>query len=306
MSEVLKALEQSQKQFEQASIPTSGQANPSSRPQAGNGKVKLMVAIAVGLGVGVAAHSLLAGSATTRSIEAMLSPALNSVLVAEQAPIAKVQPITPSLDIVYLPATPAKPLLPLPKIVSVADIEETQPVTDTRVVSSSATPAPATSKAETKSEPTTATSKAANNTTSNTTSKEPKKTTPQAADDEWDLSNLDLSQLSPELAGRVTHALDTPSSLDEQGERNSLDHIKVNELDKNVDRYKGRLPALNLQTHMYASNPKHRLVKINGKELQEGDMINDQTKLVVISPRFIVVEFGGEKIQIPALYDWHG
>ncbi|MPW38016.1 general secretion pathway protein GspB [Vibrio sp. B1Z05] len=293
MSEVLKALEQSQKQFEQASIPTSGQANPSSRPQAGNGKVKLMVAIAVGLGVGVAAHSLLAGSATTRSIEAMLSPALNSVLVAEEAPIAKMPTMAPSLDIVYLPATPAKPLLPLPKILPPPVIDETQAVTTTRIASSSTTA-----------------SQTASSTPVNTVPKvQPtaqKNTGQDATDDEWNLSKLDLSQLSPELAGRVTHALDTPSSLDEQGERNSLDHIKVNELDKNVDRYKGRLPALNLQTHMYASNPKHRLVKINGKELQEGDMINDQTKLVVISPRFIVVEFGGEKIQIPALYDWHG
>ncbi|GAD80644.1 general secretion pathway protein GspB [Vibrio ezurae] len=289
MSEVLKALEQSQKQFEQASIQGSGQAHLSSRPQAGKGKMKLVVAIAVGLGVGVAAHSLLSGSATTRTIEAMLSPALNSVLVVEEAPIATVADTTPSFDIVYLPAEPAKPLLPLPKIMPAVVTEEPKPVTETAVASSTtrAKASSSTPKVEPKAKIASSPSK-------------------KESDDEWNLSKLDLSQLSPELAGRITSALDEPSDTDKAESHTHLDHTKNNELDKNTARYKGRLPALNLQTHMYASNPKHRLVKINGKELQEGEMINDQTKLVEIAPRYVVVEFAGETIQIPALYDWHG
>nr|WP_281259838.1 general secretion pathway protein GspB [Vibrio albus] len=63
---------------------------------------------------------------------------------------------------------------------------------------------------------------------------------------------------------------------------------------------------MDLQTHMYSSSAEGRWVKINGQELHEGDWLDDQVQLLSISPRNIVVRFGGQQIEIPALYEWEG
>lgn len=42
------------------------------------------------------------------------------------------------------------------------------------------------------------------------------------------------------------------------------------------------------------------------QSITKGDWIEQQVKLVEILPQSIVVEFDGEKIAIPALYEWKG
>nr|WP_226975429.1 general secretion pathway protein GspB [Vibrio navarrensis] len=71
-------------------------------------------------------------------------------------------------------------------------------------------------------------------------------------------------------------------------------------------RWRGRLPALNLQSHIYSNDSQRRWLKINGAEYRQGDWIEQQVKLVEILPQSVVVEFDGEKIAIPALYEWKG
>ncbi|EGX6963215.1 MULTISPECIES: general secretion pathway protein GspB [Vibrio] len=114
------------------------------------------------------------------------------------------------------------------------------------------------------------------------------------------LDDLDLSSLSPDLARKVENAL----SRDD--DNSSSQTARVNDLERNAHQWQGRLPALNLQTHMYASDENRRWVKINNIEYHQGDVVDDQVTLREIQPQAVIVEFQGEQIRIPALYEWKG
>ncbi|EGU49244.1 putative general secretion pathway protein B [Vibrio ichthyoenteri ATCC 700023] len=115
------------------------------------------------------------------------------------------------------------------------------------------------------------------------------------------LSGLDLSGLSPDIAQRLQAVMDAPeveSADDEQ--------IPAQALAENINQWSGRLPALNFETHVYSSNEAKRWVKINGVEYQQGDQIGNDVALMAIEPQACVIDFQGEMIRIPALYDWQG
>ncbi|WP_372377823.1 general secretion pathway protein GspB [Vibrio natriegens] len=124
----------------------------------------------------------------------------------------------------------------------------------------------------------------------------------QASDDDLDftLDDIDLSSLSPDLAMKVENA------LSKSGSSTSQRSTPVNDLEGNAQQWQGRLPALNLQTHMYASDSQRRWVKINNVEYHQGDVVDGQVTLKEIQPQAVIVEFQGEQIRIPALYEWEG
>ncbi|MCR9967567.1 general secretion pathway protein GspB [Vibrio antiquarius] len=113
------------------------------------------------------------------------------------------------------------------------------------------------------------------------------------------LDDLDLSSLSPDLARKVENALSRDDAPSPQT-------VRVNDLERNAHQWQGRLPALNLQTHMYASDENRRWVKINNVEYHQGDVVDGQVTLREIQPQAVIVEFQGEQIRIPALYEWNG
>jgi general secretion pathway protein B len=119
-------------------------------------------------------------------------------------------------------------------------------------------------------------------------------------DMELSLDDIDLSSLSPDLAMKVENA------LSRSGEATSQRSLPVNDLETNALQWQGRLPALNLQTHMYASDTQRRWVKINNVEYHQGDVVDGQVTLKEIQPQAVIVEFEGEQIRIPALYEWQG
>ncbi|WP_319536154.1 general secretion pathway protein GspB [uncultured Vibrio sp.] len=125
----------------------------------------------------------------------------------------------------------------------------------------------------------------------------------QARDEELDFSldDIDLSSLSPDLAMKVENALSRRSE-----ETTPQRSAYVNDLEGNAQRWQGRLPALNLQTHMYASDAERRWVKINDVEYHQGEVVDGQITLKEIQPQAVIVEFQGEQIRIPALYEWEG
>ncbi len=84
------------------------------------------------------------------------------------------------------------------------------------------------------------------------------------------------------------------------------DSSSVDDLEREAQQWHGRLPALNLQTHMYSSDVKRRWVKINNVEYHQGDVVDGQVTLKEIQPQAVIVEFQGEQIRIPALYEWKG
>ncbi|KAB0304656.1 general secretion pathway protein GspA [Vibrio fortis] len=119
------------------------------------------------------------------------------------------------------------------------------------------------------------------------------------------LQGLDLTELSPELALKIESILDnsdSPSEVD-------IDQYRPQptvQLESHTQSLSGRLPSLNLQTHMYSSSAERRWVKINNKEVAQGDWITPEVQLIEVKPQSIVVEFEEQAIEIPALYEWQG
>ncbi len=116
------------------------------------------------------------------------------------------------------------------------------------------------------------------------------------------LHQLDLSELSPALAMRVESALKGSTTA------NSAQVIPSNtvSLIQRADQFSGRLPAMDFQTHVYASDVKKRWIKMNGIEYQEGDWMPDGVELQAITPRTVIVKFDNQSIEIPALHTWKG
>tara|TARA_Y100001956_G_scaffold82452_1_gene103393 strand:- start:1061 stop:1828 length:768 start_codon:yes stop_codon:yes gene_type:complete len=114
------------------------------------------------------------------------------------------------------------------------------------------------------------------------------------------LGNLDLSELSPELALRIESALGGDQATASES------NTELSNLAQQGDKWQGKLPALNFQTHVYSSNVAKRWVKVNGTEYNEGDWITDRIKLEKIEQNGCQIRFDDELIDIPALYDWQG
>ena len=119
------------------------------------------------------------------------------------------------------------------------------------------------------------------------------------------LQGLDLTELSPELALKIESILDNSDSSSEV----DIDQYRPQptvQLESHTQSLSGRLPSLNLQTHMYSSSAERRWVKINDKEVAQGDWITPEVQLIEVKPQSIVVEFEEQAIEIPALYEWQG
>ncbi|USD64913.1 general secretion pathway protein GspB [Vibrio sp. SCSIO 43136] len=125
-----------------------------------------------------------------------------------------------------------------------------------------------------------------------------------SAEQSFDLDDLDLSELSPELASRVESLMAQPEPPVLPTTQSQAQSGEVIALLDNLDKYQGRLPAMNLQTHMYVSSEANRWVKVNDKEVHQGQWITPLVQLTTITPRSVVVKFEGQEIEIPALYEW--
>lgn len=135
----------------------------------------------------------------------------------------------------------------------------------------------------------------------------------------WDLDKLDLSGLSPELASRLHQAIEAtdqedkqPSLIDERAVANRAaqpevsaapdeDVMTVADLPRQVQK---RLPAIDLQTHIYSSSANSRWIKVNGREAYEGDEIAPGVTLERIESRKVVLNFENTRFEMAALSQW--
>ncbi len=126
------------------------------------------------------------------------------------------------------------------------------------------------------------------------------------------VDDLDLSGVSPELAAKFKLAFDQhveqAADMAEPVQQSLVELSgKVVSLESEAQRFRGRLPKMDFQTHMYASNEKNRWVKVNGKEVYQGEwIVPNQVKLITMTPRALTVQFQNQLIEIPALYEWRG
>lgn len=64
------------------------------------------------------------------------------------------------------------------------------------------------------------------------------------------------------------------------------------------------LPRLSFNAHMFATESADRWVKVNGKELGEGDWIDAQLRIQRIDPQHVILDFQGNEFSMKALSDW--
>ncbi|WP_334063356.1 general secretion pathway protein GspB [Alteromonas genovensis] len=115
-------------------------------------------------------------------------------------------------------------------------------------------------------------------------------------------------EVSPELMARFNAAVEaldekSPGSAREPETKVTIrdDTLRVDQLPV---RLLTRLPTMNFSAHMYASQPRDRWVRVNGRQLSEGDWIADKVQIVNIEAQRVVLAFEDEIFTMAALTDW--
>ena len=70
------------------------------------------------------------------------------------------------------------------------------------------------------------------------------------------------------------------------------------------DLLKRQIPPLRFEAHIYASEPKQRWVKVNGKDLQEGQWVTADIQLKEITPQYVLLQTGRQLFSMEALTEW--
>lgn len=75
----------------------------------------------------------------------------------------------------------------------------------------------------------------------------------------------------------------------------------ISTLDDSLQR---QIAPLRFEAHVYASEPKQRWVKVNGKDLQEGQWITADIQLKEITPNYVLMQNGRQLFSMEALSEW--
>ena len=121
-------------------------------------------------------------------------------------------------------------------------------------------------------------------------------------------SQSDVS-VSPELMARfnaAVEALDSKAQDNTPAEEQTRVTVKdeLPRVDQLPVRLLTRLPTMNFSAHMYASRPADRWVRVNGRQIGEGDWIADRVQIVNIEAQRVVLAFEDEIFTMAALTDW--
>ncbi|WP_163923650.1 general secretion pathway protein GspB [Photobacterium sp. Alg240-V54] len=144
-----------------------------------------------------------------------------------------------------------------------------------------------------------------------------------ASHDPYKLDNLDLSDLSPDLAAKLKSAIVATDGTHYQdsdvdrspAERNAsagevvsvtpaVANNQVTPIGLLPAAVQRQLPKMNFNQHIYSSTPAKRWVKVNGHERHQGDMVATGVKLVKIESRDVILAFDGYQFSMPALSEW--
>lgn len=80
--------------------------------------------------------------------------------------------------------------------------------------------------------------------------------------------------------------------------------LPVTELSALPGSVRGQLPALDITTHIYASDSELRMVKVNDIERREGDQLAPMTRLVEITETGVVIAFRQYQYRLNVVEDW--
>lgn len=114
---------------------------------------------------------------------------------------------------------------------------------------------------------------------------------------------LSASEVSDELKNKFALALEETGSAPKR--RSVTDHAApardINSLDELLKR---QIPPLRFEAHVYASEPKQRWVKVNGKDLQEGQWVTADIQIKEITPQYVLLQTGRQLFSMEALTEW--
>jgi hypothetical protein len=114
---------------------------------------------------------------------------------------------------------------------------------------------------------------------------------------------LSASEVSDELKNKFALALEETGSAPKR--RAVTDHAApardINSLDELLKR---QIPPLRFEAHVYASEPKQRWVKVNGKDLQEGQWVTADIQIKEITPQYVLLQTGRQLFSMEALTEW--
>ena len=114
--------------------------------------------------------------------------------------------------------------------------------------------------------------------------------------------------VSPELLARFNKAVEALDAKAESAPAENETRVTVRDDISRVDqlpvRLLTRLPSMNFSAHMYASRPADRWVRVNGRQMGEGDWIADKVQIINIEAQRVVLSFEDELFTMAALTDW--
>jgi general secretion pathway protein B len=117
-------------------------------------------------------------------------------------------------------------------------------------------------------------------------------------------AELEQSDVSAELRDKFESALaagDNTQLRQQQINYHDAPAQDINQLDDLLQR---QLPALRFEAHVYATDAKQRWIKVNGKDLQQGQWVTADIQVKEILPQYVVLQFNQTQFSVEALADW--
>lgn len=114
---------------------------------------------------------------------------------------------------------------------------------------------------------------------------------------------LSADEVPQELKDKFQYALEAAKGTTRQAKvtEHAAPARDIRTLDDTLQR---QIAPLRFEAHVYATEPKQRWVKVNGKDLQEGQWITADIQLKEITPNYVLMQTGRQMFSMEALSEW--
>lgn len=117
-------------------------------------------------------------------------------------------------------------------------------------------------------------------------------------------AELEESDVSAELRGKFESALAAADSPERRKQEINYHDVPAQDINQLDDLLQRQLPSLRFEAHVYATDAKQRWIKVNGKDLQQGQWVTADIQVKEILPQYVVLQFNQVQFSVEALADW--
>lgn len=116
-------------------------------------------------------------------------------------------------------------------------------------------------------------------------------------------AELSADEVPQELKDKFQYALEAAKGTTRPAKvtEHAAPARDIRTLDDTLQR---QIAPLRFEAHVYATEPKQRWVKVNGKDLQEGQWITADIQLKEITPNYVLMQTGRQMFSMEALSEW--